>query len=55
MFEDTQESSPDDESEKELKFYYNREKRIADAPQIVQDYYNGKMKPVRGVKIFFQK
>lgn len=55
MFEDTQESSPDDESEKELKFYYNREKRIANAPQIVQDYYNGKMKPVRGVKIFFQK
>ena len=55
MFEDTQESSPDNESEKELKFYYNREKRIANAPQIVQDYYNGKMKPVRGVKIFFQK
>ena len=55
MFEDTQESSPYDESEKELKFYYNREKRIANAPQIVQDYYNGKMKPVRGIKIFFQK
>lgn len=55
MFEDTQESYPDDESEKQLKFYYNREKRIANAPQIVQDYYNGKMKPVRGIKIFFQK
>ena len=55
MFEDTQESYPDDKSEKELKFYYNREKRIANAPQIVQDYYNGKMKPVRGIKIFFQK
>ena len=55
MFEDTQESYSVVESEKELKFYYNREKRIANAPQIVQDYYNGKMKPVRGIKIFFQK
>ena len=55
MFEDTQELTPDDDSEKQFKFYYNREKRIANAPQIVQDYYSGKMKPVRGIKIFFQK
>ena len=55
MFENTQELTPDDDSEKQFKFYYNREKRIANAPQIVQDYYNGKMKPVRGIKIFFQK
>ena len=28
MFEDTQESYPDDESEKQLKFYYNRKKEL---------------------------
>jgi len=53
MFEDVEEIKPDDGVEKPLKFYYNREERIARAPKLVQDYYNGKMKPVRGFRIFF--
>ena len=53
MFEDVEEIVPDDGVEKPLKFYYNREDRIARAPKLVQDYYNGKMKPVRGIRIFF--
>ena len=40
MFEDVEEIVPDDEAEKKLKFYYNREERIARAPKLVQDYYN---------------
>lgn len=55
MFEDAKEFEPENQSEKQLKFYYNREERIANAPKIVQDFYDGKMKPVRGIKIFFQK
>ena len=55
MFEDVEEIKPDDGSEQPLKFYYNREARIARAPQLVQDYYNGKLKPVRGFKIFLTK
>lgn len=38
-----------------VHFYYNREERIAHAPQIVQDYYDGKMQPVRGLKVLFNK
>ena len=52
MFEDVEEIIPDNQADKELKFYYNREERIAKAPQLVKDYYNGKMKPVRGFRIF---
>ena len=55
MFEDVEEIVPDNENEKSLVFRYNREERIAHAPKIVQDYYNGGMKPVRGFKIFFTK
>ena len=55
MFEDVEEIKPDDGVEKPLKFFYNREERIARAPKIVQDYYNGELKPVRGFKIFFTK
>ena len=55
MFEDVEEIKPDDGVEKPLKFYYNREERIAKAPKLVQDYYEGKMKPVRGFRIFFTK
>lgn len=55
MFEDVEEIVPDDGSEKPLKFFYNREERIARAPKLVQDYYNGKLKPVRGFRIFFTK
>ena len=46
---------PDSKADKPLKFYYNREERIAKAPKLVQDYYEGKMKPVRGFRIFFTK
>jgi hypothetical protein len=45
MFEDVEEIVPDNEADKKLKFYYNREERIAKAPKLVQDYYNGK--PIR--------
>ncbi len=55
MFEDKDEIIPDDPADKPLKFYYNREERIAKAPKIVQDYYNGGMRPVRGFRIFFTK
>jgi hypothetical protein len=37
------------EGEKPLIFYYNRERRVARAPKIVQDYYNGKNRPVTGL------
>ncbi len=55
MFEDVEEIVPDNEADKPLKFYYNREERLAKAPQLVKDYYDGKMKPVRGFRIFFTK
>ena len=55
MFEDVDEFVPDKEDDKKLIFRYNREERIAKAPQIVQDYYNGGLRPVRGIKIFFTK
>ena len=55
MFEDVEEIIPDNEADKTLKFYYNREERIARAPKLVQDYYNGDLKPVRGFRIFLTK
>ncbi len=55
MFEDVEEIVPDNEADKKLKFYYNREERIAKAPQLVKDYYEGKLKPVLGFKIFLTK
>ena len=55
MFEDVEEIIPDDGVEKPLKYYYNREERISKAPKLVQDYYNGNLKPVRGFRIFFTK
>ncbi len=55
MFEDVEEIVPDDPADKKLKFYYNREERITKAPQLVKDYYAGKLKPVRGFRIFFTK
>ena len=55
MFEDAEEIKPDNGVEQPLKFYYNRENRIARAPQLVKDYYNGKLQPVRGFRIFFTK
>ena len=55
MFEDVEEIIPDNEVDKPLVFRYNRAERIAKAPKLVQDYYNGNMKPVRGFRIFFTK
>jgi len=53
MFEDVTEIEPDDPNEKPLHFFYNREERIAKAPENVKAYYRGEMKPVRGIKVFF--
>lgn len=54
-FSDVEEIKPNNKEDAQLHFFYNREERIKNAPQIVQDYYNGKMRPVRGFKIFFTK
>lgn len=51
MFKDVKESSSQDD-ENSYHFYYNREERLAKAPQSVRDYYEGKMKPVKGIRIF---
>ena len=45
-FDKIQESRSDDKEE--LHFFYNREERLKNAPQIVQDYYSGKFKPAKG-------
>ena len=37
------------EGEKPVVFYYNRERRIANAPQSVRDYYDGKNRPATGL------
>lgn len=49
MFDEVDEGHAD--NEERVIFRYNREERIANAPQIVQDYYAGKMTPVRGFKV----
>jgi hypothetical protein len=36
------------DGEKPLVFYYDRERRIANAPKVVRDYYSGKNKQVKG-------
>lgn len=43
------------EGDQPVHYYYNREERIAHAPQNVKDYYAGKMNPVRGFRVLFQK
>lgn len=54
MFENINETkAPVDEEG--LHYYYNRNDRIKKAPKIVQDYYNGKMKPEKGIKVLFNK
>lgn len=52
MFEDVEEAYAD--GEKPVKYYYNREERIAKAPQIVKDYYAGKLQPLRGFKVLYK-
>lgn len=46
MFEDVDEGHVDGDDS--LHFFYNRQKRLENAPQIVRDYYDGKMNPPRG-------
>lgn len=53
MFEEIEETRPD--GEQPLKFYYNREERIKKASKQVQEYYNGGMRPVKGIKSLFYK
>lgn len=53
IFPEATEGKPD--GKQPLHFYYNRQERLENAPQIVKDYYDGKMEPVRGIKIFFSK
>lgn len=53
MFEDVEEIKPDNPEEQGFHYYYNREERIAKAPENVKAYYRGEMRPVRGIKVFF--
>lgn len=50
-FTNIEESKPD--GEQPLKFYYNREERLEKAPQVVQDFYSGKIKANKGIKAIF--
>lgn len=54
MFEDVKEISDPEKESKEYHFFYNREERLKNAPQIVRDYYNGKMKPLRGFQALYK-
>jgi len=51
MFEDVEEGHLD--GEEPVVFRYNREERIAKAPKIVQEYYAGGLRPVKGIKALF--
>jgi len=51
MFEDVEEGHL--EGEEPVVFRYNREERIAKAPKIVQEYYAGGLRPVKGIKALF--
>lgn len=50
-FKNIEETYSEDEQKREagLNFYYNREERLKNAPQIVRDYYDGKMNPTKGL------
>jgi hypothetical protein len=37
-----------EDGKKPVVFHYNRERRIKEAPQIVKDYYSGKLEPPKG-------
>lgn len=51
MFEDVDEGHLD--GEEKIVFRYNREERLKKAPQIVRDYYDGKLQPVKGIRVFW--
>lgn len=55
QFDDVEEIKSDIPEENGFHYYYNREERIAKAPRNVQEYYNGGMRPVRGLKVLFNK
>ena len=55
MFEDVKEIVDPQREKNEYHFFYNRDGRIKNAPQIVQDYYAGKMKPLRGFQALDKK
>ena len=51
-FKNIQESYSDQKDasdQNSFHFYYNREERLKNAPQIVRDYYDGKMNPKKGL------
>ncbi|WP_027727273.1 hypothetical protein [Treponema sp. C6A8] len=54
MFEDVKEILDPEREKKEYHFFYNHEERIKNAPQIVKDYYAGKMKPLRGFQALYK-
>jgi hypothetical protein len=45
---DNNDSELYEDGKKPVVFYYNREQRVAKSPQIVKDYYSGKIKPQKG-------
>ena len=51
MFEEGDEGHA--EGDEKIVFRYNRDERLRAARQIVRDYYDGKMNPVRGFKILW--
>lgn len=51
MFKDVEEGHAD--GEEPVVYRYNREERIEKAPKIVQEYYAGGLRPVRGLKVLF--
>lgn len=50
MFDGVNESKGQDDENK-LHFFYNREERLKNAPEIVRKYYNGENRPVRGFRV----
>lgn len=55
LFKDVDEGHPDKRRDEDFTYYYNREERLKRAPDIVKKYYNGEMKTVRGIRVFFTK
>ena len=54
MFEDVKEYTDPEREKNEYHFFYNREERLKNAPQIVRDYYDGKLKPLRGFSALYK-
>ena len=54
MFEDVKEYVDPEREKNEYHFFYNQEERLKNAPQIVKDYYAGKMKPLRGFQALYK-